>query len=298
LFCQRGKVHKHVHLQPAEIPVPHRRFAHIHVNLVAPLPPSRGHTYLFTIIDRTSRWPEAIPLSSITAADCARALFAGWVSRFGAPATITSDRGAQFTSTLWTGPLQSAQHPAFTHDSIPSSIQQIGRAVPQAAEGRLAVLGRRCRLTRPPSMGDAWHQSLIQGGQQVFTSGGRIRLITDPARPVYQHRRVAVAVFPQRSTDHHDRPPATADAAQLGASSINTTGGAAAGPLRAGPTGRCGAAAVPILRRTLLSAGTVNTFLSPRDGGENRQGIHTPPQSSQDTGRYGTSQAAAQGSPC
>jgi hypothetical protein len=39
LFCQRGKVHKHVHLQPAEIPVPHRRFTHIHVNLVSPLPP-------------------------------------------------------------------------------------------------------------------------------------------------------------------------------------------------------------------------------------------------------------------
>jgi hypothetical protein len=95
LHCQRGKVHRHVHLQPAEIPVPHRRFAHIHVDLVGPLPPSRGHTYLFTIIDQTSRWPEAIPLTSITAADCARALFAGWVSRFGVPATITSDRGAQ-----------------------------------------------------------------------------------------------------------------------------------------------------------------------------------------------------------
>jgi hypothetical protein len=27
LQCQRGKVHRHVHLQPAEIPVPHRRFA-------------------------------------------------------------------------------------------------------------------------------------------------------------------------------------------------------------------------------------------------------------------------------
>jgi transposase InsO family protein len=103
LQCQRGKVHRHVHLQPTEIPVPHRRFAHLHVDLVGPLPPSRGHTYLFTIIDRTSRWPEAIPLASITAADCARALFAGWVSRFGVPATITSDRGAQFTSALWAG---------------------------------------------------------------------------------------------------------------------------------------------------------------------------------------------------
>ncbi len=103
LHCQWGKVHKHVHLQPAEILVPHHRFAHIHVDLVGPLPPSRSHTYLFTIIDRTSTWPEAIPLASITAADCTRALFTGWVSRFGVPATITSDRGAQFTSALWVG---------------------------------------------------------------------------------------------------------------------------------------------------------------------------------------------------
>jgi hypothetical protein len=64
LQCQRGKVHRHVHLQPTEIPVPHRRFPHHHVDLVGPLPPSCGHTYLFTIIDRTSRWPEAIPLAS------------------------------------------------------------------------------------------------------------------------------------------------------------------------------------------------------------------------------------------
>jgi hypothetical protein len=75
LHCQRGKVHRHVHQQPAEIPVPHRRFAHIHVDLVGPLPPSHGHTYLFTIINQTSRWPEAIPLASITTADSARALF-------------------------------------------------------------------------------------------------------------------------------------------------------------------------------------------------------------------------------
>ncbi len=39
LFCQRGKVYKHVHLQPAELLVAHCCFAHIHVNLVGPLPP-------------------------------------------------------------------------------------------------------------------------------------------------------------------------------------------------------------------------------------------------------------------
>jgi hypothetical protein len=32
--------------------------------------------------------------------DCANALFQGWVSIFGVPAVITSNRGAQFTSSL------------------------------------------------------------------------------------------------------------------------------------------------------------------------------------------------------
>ncbi len=71
------------------------------MDLVGPLPASKGFTYLFTIIDRTSRWPEAIPIAATTTVDCANALFQGWVSRFGVPAVITSDRGAQFTSSLW-----------------------------------------------------------------------------------------------------------------------------------------------------------------------------------------------------
>jgi len=99
--CQKAKVSTHVHLAPATIHVPLRRFEHVHVDLVGPLPVSSGFTYLFTIVDRTTRWPEAIPLSGISAADCAAALFSGWIQRFGVPAYITSDRGAQFTSALW-----------------------------------------------------------------------------------------------------------------------------------------------------------------------------------------------------
>jgi len=40
-----------------------------------------------------------------------------------------------------------------------------------------------------------------------------------------------------------------------------------------------------------------STHFFPRDGRENLQGVHTPPQGSPDTGRYRASQAAAQGSP-
>jgi hypothetical protein len=65
----------------------------------------------------------------------------------------------------------------------------------------------------------------------------------------------------------------------------------------AGPPRRRAAAAVPDLRRSLLSAGAVDTFLSPRDGRENRQGVHTQAQGSQDTSRDRASKAATQGSP-
>ena len=101
LHCQRSKVQQHVHSAIPHIPVPARRFSHIHVDLVGPLPSSRGFTHLFTIVERTSRWPEAVPMSSTSAEDCARALISCWISRFGVPAKITSDRGAQFTSSLW-----------------------------------------------------------------------------------------------------------------------------------------------------------------------------------------------------
>ena len=40
-------------------------------------------------------------MSDSTAPTCARALFREWISRFGVPGELTSDRGPQFTSELW-----------------------------------------------------------------------------------------------------------------------------------------------------------------------------------------------------
>ena len=62
----------------------------------------RGYTYLLTCIDRFTRWPEAYPLTNITAQSVAEAFVAGWIARFGTPSTITTDRGCQFESVLWT----------------------------------------------------------------------------------------------------------------------------------------------------------------------------------------------------
>jgi hypothetical protein len=101
LACQWGKIHRHTRLAPQPIPIQQRRFSHLHVDLVGPLQYSNNFNYIFTIIDRTSKWMEAIPLSDTSAAACAKALTFTWISHFGVPETITSDRGPQFTSNLW-----------------------------------------------------------------------------------------------------------------------------------------------------------------------------------------------------
>ncbi len=87
---------------PQGIINPVQRFSHLHIDLVGPLPQSSsGFTHLLTEVDCSTRWAEAIPLRSTTTDACVSALIDGWIARFGIPQRITSDRGPQFTSSLW-----------------------------------------------------------------------------------------------------------------------------------------------------------------------------------------------------
>ena len=81
------------------IDVPSWRFSHIHVDLVGPLPSVRGYTHLFTVMDRSTCWP-VYPIQETSTSACINSLVE-WISCFGVPATVTSDRGSQFTSSLW-----------------------------------------------------------------------------------------------------------------------------------------------------------------------------------------------------
>jgi hypothetical protein len=62
LACQRGKIHRHTRLVPQPIPIPQRLFSHLQVDLVGPFQYSNNFNYIFTIIDCTPKWMEAIPL--------------------------------------------------------------------------------------------------------------------------------------------------------------------------------------------------------------------------------------------
>ena len=102
MACQRAKVLQHIVAMLMPLPMPAKLFDSLHIDLVGPLPESQGFTYLLTIVDRFTRWPEAIPLRDISAATCARAFLYQWVSSHGVPSTLTSDRGRHFVSELWT----------------------------------------------------------------------------------------------------------------------------------------------------------------------------------------------------
>lgn len=101
LPCQTAKIHRHNKYPPGRLPIPNHRFEHVHIDLVGPLPICQNYCYCLTMIDRFSRWPEAVLLPNISADTVASAFYSNWIARFGAPRTVTSDQGPQFEAALF-----------------------------------------------------------------------------------------------------------------------------------------------------------------------------------------------------
>ena len=118
-----------------------KRFDSLHVDIDGHLPGSQGFTYPLTIVDRFTRWPEAIPLSDISALTCARAFLYHWDSRYNGPSTLTSERGRQSVSELWrkTAALLGTANNSTTphHPQSNGMIERMHRTVKAALKAKL-----------------------------------------------------------------------------------------------------------------------------------------------------------------
>ena len=83
------------------LPIISTPFERVAVDIVGPINPrsSDGYKYILTLVDFSTRWPEAVALKNIETTTVAEALL-GIFSRVGFPRQILSDRGTQFTSAM------------------------------------------------------------------------------------------------------------------------------------------------------------------------------------------------------
>ncbi|GFW67990.1 hypothetical protein TNCV_1617511 [Trichonephila clavipes] len=100
--CQLRKVIRSIDKIPiTPVSRPELPFQVVNVNLIGPVDPvsSQGHKYILCLMDQHSRWPEAIPLKSLTAKSTCEALLEIF-SRTGIPEVIVMDNATNFTTSL------------------------------------------------------------------------------------------------------------------------------------------------------------------------------------------------------
>lgn len=211
--CQTSKVQRHSKSELHQYLAPDERFAHINIDIVGPFPPSKNHRYLLTVIDRYTRWTEAIPMVEMTAASCAIALIDGWISRFGVPLQITSDQGRQFTSSLFSELCKflGVKHSMTTsyHPQSNGIIERFHRTLKAAINcsdstnwtARLPIILLGLRSTIKEDIGRS-------PAELVY--GTVLRLPADMLLPLKQQRSYADFVEDQRRIMHDFMPTQTA----------------------------------------------------------------------------------------
>ena len=101
LKSQQCKIHWHTKSPFGTFSNSDARFSHVHIDLVGPMPMCQDYQYLLMVVDHFSRWPTTVPIKDILASTVAKTILKEWVSTFGTPEFIMTDRGAQFQSSLF-----------------------------------------------------------------------------------------------------------------------------------------------------------------------------------------------------
>ena len=99
--CQVNKLTRPQKREYEKFPIT-SRFKTVHTDIVGPIrTTASGKRYIMTIMDRFSRWMEAVPLRSMEAETIAKAFYETWVCRYGLPDYLISDQGTNFESRLF-----------------------------------------------------------------------------------------------------------------------------------------------------------------------------------------------------
>ena len=131
--CQKSKSTHHERAKPGTYPLSQTRFKNIHLDLVGPVEQSSGgNKHLLTIIDRSTRFPVAVPLLNTDAQTIWKSFEASWIQLFGVPVNLITDRGSQFTGSYWA---QGLQHQPQHHSCLQSSTKWTGRVLALCPQG-------------------------------------------------------------------------------------------------------------------------------------------------------------------
>ena len=99
--CQLGKDYKAQHGPKGHINSP-GPWETVSIDIVGPLPvDGKSHRYIVTMMDVYSRYLIATPVKNHKASTVSRCLYESVVAYFGAPRSILSDRGTEFTGMIW-----------------------------------------------------------------------------------------------------------------------------------------------------------------------------------------------------